>query len=1333
MPPTTHEIGLGVVFSGRIDKSLQQAVTFLQRLFAGTGAATAAANALTKINTAQEKVGASAKVVGKQIGALSDHFDRLAGAVKVVFAYGVASTAMYGMFRAIKAGVTQTIEYDQALRNLRAIIGASAVEAEIMGEKIQKVSANSKFSIKEVSDAAIILGQAGLNTAEVMATLEAVINLSQGTMENMATTADLLTTVMRAYGKEAINSGEISDIMANAINKSKLTVDSLRIAFNYVGPVAYKAGISLNDTTAAMMLLSNAGIRASTIGTGLRQVISRLIAPNEKLRQAFNEAGIDLKKLNPEMNSFSDIVDNLSKVIPTATKAFELFGLRGAPVVAVLTTAGKEGFETMLKYTYEVGSAAEMAKVQLGGLQAALAALGNKFAVVSIQMGEAGFAGVLRVLVNILNEVVDLLGKLAGTGLGAYITNVLALSAAFGTLALSIKYISKLWLMLMAQIPGVFRVPWAILITRFNAAAAAVWLWVKAMIGLDVATVAVGKSFKALWAAINLFFKLNPWARLLLALAIIGSAIIGILNNFDMMEKRLNRQIFAAEQAADTYKGYAKELDKVQKGSDAYIALVQRMIKEHPELQKVIKDTQGNVVALRQALLSLADEKIKTALRDAIALVKELSEPTAYEEASNALAGIPTDMAVNMKSLDVQFLKIANAMVKLGKTSDTTLMEITDMVTDMGFKFNDAFMAEMAVAIKKWIDILTKAKVEMTGFKIEALDIPKTYIKIFKEMNVAQQAEAIQIMRRVNEQRAQLEKTWQDTAEQYGGDARYLEAQIADVLAKGLEQFGELSKKGEMTAADLARYKMTLLTALRQEMIDQTNEQIAQLDKYDKEEREQFTKSAKFQRGDHKDLHEDLMDQADRYWESREKIEEIGAARLAAIDNAINDLRLTQDVKFEEKAIDLQIRAARLREAAAVEEDDKIRAHYKVRLLEIQKFQQDQFETRVAMTKEQEDQLYSEIAEMEKEATAERDRALTEYEIKLGERRLELQKSVLELGIAEEERAAAETVSLWFESGEKKAQAEVEVAQMTLALRKQNYDKLKAMDNVSSMEILAAKIAVNEAAINLEEKQTAQIILIRRNALKQLEKDSAAYWDAQIEEARAKGATVQELMVLQAQKLEETKGGGFVEGFKAAFYRIAGEAKTFAAEVSGYFVDAMKQAAETVADTLTDFFLGEKKDINDIWRDLLKDMLREWNRMMMRMALARLAAGISGMFSGGETPYIPASHEGGVVGQEVSFYKRIPDIISAALPRFHSGLGSDEILSVLKKGEVVFTPGQMKALGDAVKSKEQGGNTLTINVPISVDDPMRQKRLASNLRTNVEAEVRRTLRMQMAY
>jgi hypothetical protein len=99
------------------------------------------------------------------------------------------------------------------------------------------------------------------------------------------------------------------------------------------------------------------------------------------------------------------------------------------------------------------------------------------------------------------------------------------------------------------------------------------------------------------------------------------------------------------------------------------------------------------------------------------------------------------------------------------------------------------------------------------------------------------------------------------------------------------------------------------------------------------------------------------------------------------------------------------------------------------------------------------------------------------------------------------------------------------------------------------------------------------------------------------------------------------------------------------------------------------------------------------------------------------------AHSGGVIGRE-PFPVRItnPNVFDNAV-KLHSGnLKPDEIPAILKKGETVFTEGQMELLKSGM-----GGTEINVPVNIEYESPT----LANKLRNNIEEVVIKTLREEM--
>lgn len=319
------------------------------------------------------------------------------------------------------------IEYDQALKDLQAITGATDSEVAQMGKTILEVASTTKFSATEVAAGMRTIGQAGFTASDAMQTMQGVSDLATGTLSDMSQVVDLVTTAMKVFNIQASESTKVVDTFANAVNRSKLTITKLRTAMNYVGPVANDANITFQEMSAAMMTLANSGLRASTIGTGLRRVFAELVAPSKKMKEAASEVGIALMDLDPTSNSLASVLGNLGIVLQDTSVAFDLFGKRGAAAAIALTSQDNQ-YNELLATVSRTGTAAEQAAKQMEGLGVSFKNLQDKLKNLGIALGAGGIATALRVFVDLLRLVVDRLTELSETIVGKAAVSVVTLT-----------------------------------------------------------------------------------------------------------------------------------------------------------------------------------------------------------------------------------------------------------------------------------------------------------------------------------------------------------------------------------------------------------------------------------------------------------------------------------------------------------------------------------------------------------------------------------------------------------------------------------------------------------------------------------------------------------------------------------------------------------------------------------------------------------------------------------------------------------------------------------------------------------------------------------------
>ena len=395
-----------------------------------------------------------AKIINDVNGKISEQISLWGKLIDRAKEYGkfvISSTMVYAVVNSLREAFAEIVNFDQALKNLSAItLTDNFAEIIVSMKEMVVIAKNTKFSLVEISEGMVLTAQAGFNVIQSLEMINAEAILASATLSDLATAADLITTTLVSFGKTASEAMRVTDVMANAINLSKLTLEKLRIAFNYIGVSASQAGVKLEETAASFALFANAGLRASTIGTSFRQIMSELLDPTDKIRTTFELMGVPIDKLNPKIEGFREtlrtiasvLIDteatlkNHGKYVVDMAKAYDLFQLRGSQGAAIIAKAFATGdYDAMLKMISNVGTAMEMQIRQMEGLGSKLKNLGDVFKVVAVHIGEAGLGGAIRLTIDSLRGMLNLLDAFIQTGAGQFIIQTGLMAAAIKTLA----------------------------------------------------------------------------------------------------------------------------------------------------------------------------------------------------------------------------------------------------------------------------------------------------------------------------------------------------------------------------------------------------------------------------------------------------------------------------------------------------------------------------------------------------------------------------------------------------------------------------------------------------------------------------------------------------------------------------------------------------------------------------------------------------------------------------------------------------------------------------------------------------------------------------------
>lgn len=403
-----------------------------------------------------DKFGKEVKDAGensKEFGGTSkDAVNQLASALA---AAGIANSVKE-IADALLECVDTFAEFESQMSTVKAISGASGEEFTALAEKAKYMGATTAFTATEAAQALEYMAMAGWETDDMLNGLEGIMHLAAASGEDLASTSDIVTDALTAFGMTAADSAHFADVLAAASSSSNTNVGMMGETFKYVAPVAGALGYSIEDTAIAIGLMANAGIKSTQAGTALRSILSRLASNAGATETQMGALEILTKNLGVEFYNLDGSTRNLNDVLVESREAWS--GLSAEEQVSYgKIIAGQEAMSGWLalmnagagdvqKLTTEIntcGNAAkEMSEIKLDNLSGQMTllesasdglklAIGEQLAPVLTNLAKAG-TGAFTWATDFVNDNPWIVGAVVGltTALGALAVGVTALSAA---------------------------------------------------------------------------------------------------------------------------------------------------------------------------------------------------------------------------------------------------------------------------------------------------------------------------------------------------------------------------------------------------------------------------------------------------------------------------------------------------------------------------------------------------------------------------------------------------------------------------------------------------------------------------------------------------------------------------------------------------------------------------------------------------------------------------------------------------------------------------------------------------------------------------------------
>lgn len=303
------------------------------------------------------------------------------------------------------ASVAVTAKFESAMSEVQAISGATGEDLEALSEKAQEMGSKTKFSASESAEALQYMAMAGWKTEDMLAGIEGIMNLAAASGEDLATTSDIVTDALTAFGLSADDAGTFADVLAAASANANTNVSMLGESFKYVAPVAGALGYSAEDTAIALGLMANAGIKGSQGGTALRSSLSKLVKPTADAATLMEQYGLSLTNADGSVKSLGDVMDMLRETMGGLTEAEQaqaaatLFGQEAMSGMLAIINASDEDYSKLTDAIYGSQDAAKnMADTMQDNLGGQLTILKSTLEGIAISFGNLLLPAVKKVV-----------------------------------------------------------------------------------------------------------------------------------------------------------------------------------------------------------------------------------------------------------------------------------------------------------------------------------------------------------------------------------------------------------------------------------------------------------------------------------------------------------------------------------------------------------------------------------------------------------------------------------------------------------------------------------------------------------------------------------------------------------------------------------------------------------------------------------------------------------------------------------------------------------------------------------------------------------------------
>lgn len=308
-------------------------------------------------------------------------------------ANGRAATAMFAVMTAGVIGGTKVMsDFGQSMATVKAVTMATEDQMAKLTAKARELGANTRFSASQAGEGMLFLARAGFEVDQVLEAIEPTLRLAQAGAVDLGRAADISSNILQAFQLPVSDLSRVVDVMAKTTNSANTDIQQMGDAMKLVAPLSAAFGVSIEETSAYVGALSDAGMQATLAGTGLRRVMAELQSPTTKTQKILAEFGLSAEDVKISSVGLEGAMQALADANFDVNRSMEVFQQRGGPAFINMFKAFNDGKVERLTNSLKdaSGTADEMAGIMDDTLQGAMKEALSALQELVLVLGEIG-------------------------------------------------------------------------------------------------------------------------------------------------------------------------------------------------------------------------------------------------------------------------------------------------------------------------------------------------------------------------------------------------------------------------------------------------------------------------------------------------------------------------------------------------------------------------------------------------------------------------------------------------------------------------------------------------------------------------------------------------------------------------------------------------------------------------------------------------------------------------------------------------------------------------------------------------------------------------------